>query len=171
MTTVVPSVLPPSALLQDLQAAGEFVDCYTTEVAGTVGHAAFVEAFYCTRLFKVERLLLRLFAGAATTDDGARALAQGRRDDFAVWTVERRAADQLLLTDRTGRTRSWLMVESMPMSASTRLYFGSALVPRTDPHTGAKRFGVLFGLLLGFHRRYSMALLRAATARLVAATH
>jgi hypothetical protein len=169
MPTVVPCPLPPAALLLGTQAAGAFVDCYTAEVATPVGHAEFVEAFYTTGLFKVERLLIRLFARRATTDDDARALAQGRCDEFAVWSVERRMPDQLLLADRTGRTKSWLMVAPQASAPpTTRLYFGSALIPHTNRRTGTPGFGLLFHLLLGFHRRYSVALLRAAAARLVA---
>jgi hypothetical protein len=171
MPTVVSCPLPPSALLLASQAAGAFVDCYMTEVAGTVGHAAFVEAFYTTWLFKLERLLLGWLARRPTSDRQAMELATGGRDNFAVWHVEHRRTDQLLLAEETGRTKSWLMTEpqGMPEAADTaprtRLYFGSALLPRTDRQTGQRRFGILFHLLLGFHRAYSKALLRAGAAR------
>lgn len=171
MPTVVPCPLPPSALLLASQAAGAFVDCYTTEVAGPVSHAEFVEAFYTTWLFKLERLLLGLLARRPTSDQQAMELATGSSDDFAIWRVEQRRTDQLLLADETGRTKSWLMTESQAMQGEpdtapgTRLYFGSALIPRTDRRTGQKRFGTLFHLLLGFHRAYSRALLRACAAR------
>lgn len=174
MPSVTACSLPTSALLLDAQAAGAFVDCYMTEVAGPVGHAAFVEAFYTTRLFKLERLLLGLLARRPTSDRQAMELATGSRNDFAIWHVEQRRTDQLLLAEVTGRTKSWLMTVPQGMQGSpdtaprTRLYFGSALVPRTDRQTGQKRFGVLFHLLLGFHRAYSKALLRACAARVTA---
>jgi len=102
---------------------------------------------------------------ARPSDDGeARALARGERTAFAAWSVEGRADNQLLMCDFQSRTRSWLMVE--PGVASTRLYFGSGIVPRIDPVTGEKRMGPGFRALLGFHKLYSRALLAAARARL-----
>ncbi len=44
----------------------------------------------------------------------------------------------------------------------TRLYFGSAVVPKRDSKTGEPRLGTGFRALLGFHQLYSVALLRAA---------
>jgi hypothetical protein len=45
----------------------------------------------------------------------------------------------------------------------TRLYFGSAVVPRK----GQTGLGGRYRALLGFHKRYSKILLRAARARLL----
>ena len=50
--------------------------------------------------------------------------------------------------------------------ASTRLYFGSAVVPELDAKTGQSSYGFGFHALLGFHRLYSRALLRSAVSRL-----
>ena len=86
--------------------------------------------------------------------------------DRAAWTVEARGTDQLLLCDFQGRTRSWLMVTPGEHGHSTRLYFGSAVVARVDRRTGRSRMGWGFHALLGFHRLYSRALLRAAQRRL-----
>src|SRR4051812_28810807 len=93
--------------------------------------AEFVEAFYTTAVFKLERLLLRVFAARPSTDGQAGKLARGELSSFAAWSVEGRAPDQLLLSDFSGRTRSWLMVSASdePGLACTRLYFGSAVVP------------------------------------------
>lgn len=165
MRTVVPCPLPPSSVLLPVRAAGGYADCFTTDVPSSVTHAEFVEAFYTTWLFKLERMVIQLVTFRVTSDLDARDLAQGRRDDFAVWKVEHRLADQLLLADRTGTTKSWLMVEPQALLA-TRLYFGSAVLARTNRRTGEKRLGFLFHALLGFHRGYSSALLRAAASRL-----
>jgi hypothetical protein len=70
------------------------------------------------------------------------------------------------LRDFLGNTRSWLMVEPRQDGGVTRLYFGSAVVPRTDRRTGQRRLKRRFRVLLGFHERYSRALLAAARARL-----
>ena len=54
-------------------------------------------------------------------------------------------------------------------SSSTRLYFGSAVVPRQRIGAGQPAMGSLFHALLGFHRLYSRLLLRAASKRVRAA--
>jgi hypothetical protein len=167
MTTpspVLPCALPSTALLKRYEGTEGYADCWTTGIAGAVTHAAFVEAFYTTPLFKLERTLLRWFASRGATDQDARALANGAAASFAAWTVEARAPDQLLLCDFTGRTRSWLMVAAE--GPATRLYFGSAVVPRANRRTGAREMGFGFAALLGFHKLYSRLLLGAARARL-----
>lgn len=51
-------------------------------------------------------------------------------------------------------------------AATTRLYFGSAVVPVLHKPSGKARMGLGFKALLGFHKLYSLALLSAASARL-----
>lgn len=159
--------LPPGALLGTYQANQAYTDCYCIDVAQPVSHARYVEAFYTTAVFKLERLLLRLFASRPSTDAQARALAAGEADSFAAWRVEARAADQLLVCDFSGRTRSWLMVAAGPAAGTTRLYFGSAVVPVTSGRSGRPKMGAVFGALLGFHKLYSRVLLAAARRRLI----
>jgi hypothetical protein len=159
-----PGPLPDHALLATYRDAGAYTDCYATEVDDSVSQADYVEAFYCTWLFKIERQLLALFVDRPSSDALARELATGASEAFAAWTVEGRAADQLLLCDYQGRTRSWLMREPQA-TGGTRLYFGSAVVPVRD-RNGHMRMGAVFRLLLGFHRLYSRLLLGAAVARL-----
>ena len=159
MAMIHPCALPPGALLGRYLASGAYADCYVTELAHPVTHAEFVEAFYTTAVFKLERLILRLAVSRPSTDAEAGQLARGERGGFAAWSVEERAPDQLLLCDLTGRTRSWLMVAS-PADRGigvTSLYFGSAVVASRGP---------VFGALLGFHELYSRILLRAAAHRL-----
>jgi hypothetical protein len=148
--------------------AGGYADCYVAHVDRAVSQAEYVEAFYTGRLFKVERLLLRLALSRPSTDDEARRLAAGAIVDFAAWRVEDRAADQLLMRDVGGRTRSWLM--ALPASQGpepvTSLFFGSAVVPRLHASTRKVGMGFFFHALLGFHKLYSRALLRSARSRL-----
>jgi hypothetical protein len=160
--------LPSDALVNRHLASGAYADCYVTEVARAVSLAEFVEAFYTTGVFKLERLVLRLFASRPSTDAQARQLARGELSSFAAWSVEARAANQLLLCDFTGRTRSWFMVAmpENPDRVGTRLYFGSAVIPVKSPKTGRTSLGPVFGALLGFHKLYSRVLLRAAWLRL-----
>jgi hypothetical protein len=163
------SALPPATLLHQCQAACAYADCYVTEVAGTVSQSAFVEAFYTSALIKVERAILARLAGKSSTDLDAKRLGDGTASSFAAWRVESRSADQLLLTDFTGRTKSWLMVAPAKDAAanlSTLLYFGSAVVPKARSPSGRQSMGLAFYSLLWFHRLYSRALLSAARSRI-----
>ena len=163
---IAPCEIPPDALLRRYRVDGTYTDCYAAESAGRITLARFVEAFYTTRLFRLERFILGL-AGMPSTDEQARQLAEGARDSFAAWTVEARGEHELLLCDVHGRTRSWLKVSpAHGAEAGTRLWFGSAVVPVADRRTGAPRLGFGFDALIGFHKRYSVALLRAARKRL-----
>ena len=162
---------PTHALLTKYANSGAYTDCFATEIARTVSHSEFVEAFYTGGLFKVERFLLRVFISKPSTDLQARELAAGELNEFAAWRVEARAVDQLLLCAIDGRTRSWLMVSAAEVPGRTRLYFGSAILPKPTPAnspnaTGKPSLGFVFKALLGFHDWYSRALLSAAAARL-----
>lgn len=171
MSSVRPCDIPETAFLCRYRQGDAYADCYMTEVAGTISQRTFVEAFYTTALFKVERVILRLVA-RPSTDLDARKLAEGGSASFAAWRVEDRSADQLLLGDFTGRTKSWLMaapVADTGGGARTRLYFGSAVLPRIDARTGARTLGFAFRALLGFHRLYSRLLLGAARSRILSA--
>jgi hypothetical protein len=162
--------LPAGALLDRYRGDGGFADCYATELPCAVSHAEFVEAFYTTALFKLERLVLRVFFGRPSSDLEAAGLARGELDAFAAWSVEGRGPDQLLLADLAGRTRSWLMV-APAAGGGTRLYFGSAVLARRSPGSGRARMGGSFHALLGFHKLYSRLLLRAARSRLARWRH
>jgi hypothetical protein len=156
---------PPDSLLARLaEARGAFADAYTLRLPRPVPLAEFVEAFYTTRLFKVERALIALF-GRPSSDAMARAVARGDGTRLAVWTVEARHADELLMHEDSGATRSWFRAEAGEGGVTT-LWFGSAVVPRRRGPGGEARFSWVFHALLGFHRWYSRALLVAAARRL-----
>lgn len=164
--------LPTDSFLLGCRKDGGYTDCYAAEMVGSISQAAFIEAFYTTALFKVERTILRWLAARPSTDGEAKQLADGTTASFAAWRVERRSADQLLLADVTGRTRSWLMAAPVNPStdrARTRLYFGSGVGPRPGGSGGGKsNMGAAYHALLGFHKLYSRLLLGAAHARLSA---
>lgn len=164
MPTIQPRPLPSDALLNKYSIDGAFTDCYAVDIDGTCTHAQYVTAFYTTALFGLERFILRWAVSRPSTDDEVKQLAAGTRDTFAAWHVEARSKNQLLLCDFQRRTRSWLMVA--PIDGGTRLYFGSAVVPRKNAATGARTLGVAFRALLGFHKLYSRLLLGAAAAKL-----
>ena len=169
MPPVRPCPPPTNALLTKYADSGGYTDCFATDIARSVSHAEFVEAFYTGRLFKIERLLLSVFLSKPSTDLQTRQLAAGELNAFAAWRVEARADDQLLLCAIDGRTRSWLMVSAAEVPGGTRLYFGSALLPVANASTGTggkPKMGFVFKALLGFHNRYSRALLNSAARRL-----
>jgi hypothetical protein len=153
------SPAPDQALHGKYARSGAYTDCFSTVFAGSVSHPEFVEAFYTSSVFKLERLILEWLVGKPSTDADAKELAAGLRDHFAAWKVEERSTDQLLMCDYLGQTRSWLMVVNCECNGlpATRLYFGSVVVP-------VRRFP--FNVLLGFHRMYSRVLLSSASARL-----
>jgi hypothetical protein len=156
--------LPPGALLSRYEADGGYADCLVATIPGRVTQAAYVEAFYTTALFKLERLALAALLARPSTDLEARRLATGEAARFAAWTVEAREADQLLLCDFLGSSRSWLMsvADTAGAARATTLYFGTALVPRR----GGSGLGVGFRAMVPFHRLYARALLRSAVRRL-----
>ena len=156
--------LPSDSLLARLaQERGAFADAYALRLPRAVTLAEFVEAFYTTRLFKFERALIALF-GRPSSDAMARALARGEGERLAVWTIEARRPDELLMHEDSGATRSWFKAEAG--AGGTTLWFGSAVVPRRRGPGGQPRFSWVFHALLGFHRGYSRALLAAAARRL-----
>lgn len=161
---VLPHPLPDHALLNAYARGGGYTDCFAIDVPGVVSHARYVEAFYTTWVFRLERWILKWAVNRPSTDADARQLADGALEKFAAWSVEARATNQLLLCDFMGRTRSWLM--TAPHGAGTRLYFGSAVVPRRDARTGALAVRRSGNALLGFHTLYSRVLLGAAARRI-----
>ncbi len=153
--------LPHEALLHRYVVHGGFTDCFCITIDRPIDQASYIQAFYTTCLFKIERGLLAAFVERPSTDEQARALAAGERDEFSAWTVEARQTDQVLMCDISGRTRSWLM-STTSANNQTRLFFGSAIVPVVDKRSGQRHLGFPFQQLLGFHTLYSRALLQAA---------
>jgi len=140
---------------------GKYGDCFSVTVARTVSLADFVFAFYTSPVFRIERLLLRAFIGAPSSDSDARALADGSTASFAVWYVGKRTATQLLMCDRYERTRSWFRVVALN-DGRTLLQFGSAIAAARGDQAGVAARGGTFRLLLRFHVLYSQLLLHAA---------
>jgi hypothetical protein len=166
MASVQPCALPRGAILDAYARDGAYTDCYGIELPCVVTQAEFVEAFYTTAVFKLERWLIAKLLSRSSTDAEARQLASGSLNSFSAWSVERREPNQILLA--AGRTRSWLMASPSQDAShqATNLYFGSAVVPRRADGLGRSKLGWQFGLLLGFHKLYSRVLLRAACRRL-----
>ncbi len=164
MPSVQACALPAETLLSRYAVEGAFADCYVTELPQSVPLSEFVEALYLGPLMRFERKLIGWVLSKPTSNSDVRELATGNASDFAAWHVEARTPSELLLRDQTGRTRSWLM--SLAAPDATRLFFGSAVLPRVHPDTGTKSMGPLFKPLLGFHALYSRLLLSSARSHL-----
>ena len=168
MPKVFTTELPKSALSSSYQAQGAFVDCYYLDIDQDIGLGKYIQAFYTTPLFKLERSLLSLATFKRAGDDDALELSLGKSDRYSIWTVEEREKNQILMREFTGNTRSWFMVKKANGSETkTRLYFGSVVVPKGKTKNGQASFGGLFHLLGSFHQIYSKALLSAAYKRLL----
>ncbi len=162
--------LPENSLLSEYRNSGAFTDCYGTEVDRRISQIEYIRAFYTTIPFKVERTILKWAVSKPSSDEEACLLAEAKVETFAAWNVEARRDDQILLSDHRGRTRSWLMSEPSSRNAgeSTRLYFGSAVVPIRTRESEDLRMGKTFSVLLQFHKMYSQVLLSSARHRLSA---
>ncbi|MEL6957537.1 MAG: hypothetical protein AAGL89_01130 [Pseudomonadota bacterium] len=162
MTDIREAALPQHALLQRYAQQDRcYTDAFTCALTQNVDLWDYIEAFYTTPLFRAEKAILRVgLIGKSTQWDASR-LRDGI-STFAAWIVEDVSERELLMCDVGGATRSWFAVAQEP--AGTRLFFGSAIVPGNE----ADRPPLLARLLIGPHRMYSRALLRAAARRLAA---
>lgn len=164
MPKIVRTSLPAGTLLESYASSGAYTDCFATEINREVSLAQFVEAFYTSPIFRLERWLISAVLFRLSTDLEARRLASGSLNEFSAWTVENRTHNQIILA--SGRTRSWFMVRPYdPKTQSdqnTVIYFGSAIVP----HARTGRLGWQYSSLLGFHDLYSRVLLWSTKRRL-----
>jgi hypothetical protein len=149
------------SLLAAYAARGEYTDCFQVRWPGPVSLPEFVEAFYGSPLFRLDRWLLAQLARSPSSRSDLHALAEGRADRFALWRVEARRFDEIMLA--AGATRSWLGVSPDAQEPRHRvtLRFGSAVVG----HRGRPP-GRLWRATLGLHLWYSRVLLGAAARQL-----
>lgn len=156
--------VPDASLLGKYKQSNVFTDCYSTVVTIPVTLPEFIDAFYTTWLFKLERWLLALFCRKPSTDKQVNQLARAQTRDMSAWRVESRTETEILLS--AWHTRSWLCVQSEQTGrhavTSINLLFGSAVMPSKSND----QFALLFHLLGGFHRWYSKCLLAAAAKKL-----
>ena len=59
MLTAQPCEVPPNSFLRQYKDGRGYADCYVIKLPGTVTQAAYIEAFYTSPLFKIERTLLQ----------------------------------------------------------------------------------------------------------------
>lgn len=101
-----------------------------------------------------------------STDQDVELLAKGKSENFAAWSVEDRAENQLLLCDYQGQTRSWLRVVNQEEESSI-VYFGSAVVSKKDVNGKAIEFSRVFKFISWFHHLYSKALITCAVKKMI----
>ncbi len=159
--------LPDKAFLNRYRGEGRYTDCFSTDVARAVSLPQLVEAFYTSAMFRPERVSVGLLFSRPASDADARRLAASETDRFSAWQVEARDERQLLMRETiSDKTRLWLMVEPLDgAEPSTRLSFGTAVLPVGTRADGSPRMSVLFALV-GFHKIYARALLAGAVRRL-----
>lgn len=156
--------VPPDSLLAGFGPPSAYRDCFRREVPGEVSLEQLIERFYCSTVFRPERIVLGLIGKGASNAD-AESLARGVTERFAAWTVVKRRdptrsssgaiaqqGGEILLQDFRGTTASWLSVQ--PRERTTLLLFGSWV---GEPDRGIVK------ALMPFHRWYSRVLLRGAT--------
>lgn len=161
MSQVLATELPQDAFLTNYESREDvYTDCFMTEVPGSVSLETFVNAFFNTWLFRIERRILSVFAKKPSSDQDIANLASGASQSMAAWSVETRDEDQLLLEVADAGIRTWLMREDR--DGGTRLYFGSAILPLASDHNGAPKMPFVFHALLRFHKLYARALLYLA---------
>ncbi len=154
------SPVPQNALLQRYVGRGStYTDCFSVEVPQSVTLERFITAFYTSRLFRLERAVLRLALRRSISDREIAPFLAGHIDQFAAWTIEASSPDQLLLSDVSAATRSWFCVRHLS-SHATLLSFGSAVV------LPAETMPFWVRMTLPAHRFYSRMLLRGAVRRL-----
>ena len=168
MFNIIQETIPCDALAVKYINDGAFADCYCINIGNKISLKRFINTFYTTKLFKIERTVLSMITTKLTADKDAIKLSLGETESYSIWTVESRTSNQILLRDITGRTRSWLMVKHIGSTEmTTRLYFGSVVIPKYVSENGQVKFGTIFNVISGFHKVYSKLLLHAAYKKLL----
>jgi hypothetical protein len=147
--------------------SGCYTDCFYIDVPGSISFSTYVYAFFNTPVFKLERVLLKLFASSPSSDNDVENLASGASDGLSIWNVEERGDNQMIMSVGDGPIRTWLMCCNSDISSgTTRLYFGSAVLPTQHDAPRDHKMGRTFRILLGFHKQYSRVLLLSAKRKL-----
>lgn len=162
MIDITKIAIPPDCLLKtydDIPHA--YADAYQTQIQGKIKLSDFIIAFFDSPIFKAERVLITLTTISPTFKKDVLDLAEGNTNKFAMWELEQRGENELLLKVRQGRIRTWLAV--IPQAHSTKLLFGSAVLPKSENGD----IGWIFRKLTVFHEIYSKILLKSAAKRVL----
>ncbi len=140
-----------------------YTDCFSVDISRRVSLSEFISVFFNTFLFRMERRVLSVFS--SSTHQDVVDLATGSSDSLALWSVEARDDDQLLLSFGKGDVHTWLMVlpgvdgaDSSRLYFGTGLHFGSTIIPEYKAGEGA-RLSTVYYPFIGCHRIYARLLL------------
>lgn len=150
-----------SLLHQYTEKPGCHADAFMAEINFTPSLKDYITAMFGSPVFRIERVLLAVAAATPTFKKDLTAFALAEKDSFALWKTMERSDQELLMEVEKGRVRTWLMVEPTEGETS-KLWFGSAIVPKTTPSREVGDIGFTFKALMGFHKLYSRILLLAA---------
>ncbi len=161
------TTLPAHAMLSRYaDGTASYTDCFAYDYAGPVDLENFLNAFFNSWVFRLERFILKAAARVTISDEDTANFAAARSDRMGLWTAQDRDESQVLTIVGQGPIHSWWMVE--PKGERTRLYFGSAIRPMTAKD-GSQRMNpaAKYGGLP--HRIYARILLAVAARKLRAA--
>ncbi|MEP2717312.1 hypothetical protein [Pseudophaeobacter sp.] len=146
---------------------GCYTDCFYIDVPRTIHFVDFASAFFNSPIFRLERRVLAIFLSRPSSNREVDELASGASDRLALWKVEERDDTQMLLSVGDGPIRTWLMSQnSEAHSGTTRLFFGSAVLPLAHSSSGKPKIGWAFRASVGLHKLYSRILLWSASRNL-----
>lgn len=166
MNRVVEQGVPEGSLLQQCaNRPGTYADAFFADVKGAPSLQDYIEAIFDSPVFRMERIVLAITVLKPAFRKDVEALAMGEGDRLAGWKTEQRTSNELLMAVENGQVRTWLKVEAMPAGVS-RVWFGSAVVPKHRTDGKQEGLGLAFRLMLRVHKFYSRVLLRSATRRL-----
>jgi hypothetical protein len=169
MTLIKTGKIPEDGLLKPYaQRLGCYTDCFLVDVPRRVELFEYVSVFFNTPVFRLERKLLSVLAASPSDYKDVVDLANGASDTLAIWKVEARNETQLIMAVGEGPIRTWLMCQNNDIdSGTTRLYFGSAVLPTEQSTSEDPKLGRMFHITLGFHKLYSRILLGSTKRKLV----
>jgi len=161
------SAIPTHSFMQPFtEIEGCSADAFKSSVEFPVALEEFIQAFFGSTAFQMERTLLKIMGKPYVSPADIKALAAGQQAQFAIWQVKERSDHEIMLKVGDGPIRSWLMV--LPeQNGKTSLYFGSAVLPQGKTKNGTPQIGFLFRTLIGFHNFYSRLLLNSAIKKLI----
>ncbi len=140
---------------------GCLTDAFRCKVDFSVNLEHFIQAFFDSSVFRLERLLIQILTRKQADLTQVKKLASGTDKTFAVWQVAQRSNFEILMKVGTGPIRSWLAAYP-DQDGGTSLYFGSAVLPTKGDKNGNQQVGFLFQATVWFHEFYSRLLLKSA---------
>ncbi len=164
MFSIKSSPLPEGAFLQNEITDPEvYADCFYADLPRRVTLQQYIRAYFDAPVFRAERVILKHALSSPSTTEDVHNLAKGTGTSLAAWHMTHRDNEQILLAIPKGPVRTWLMVTKHPSKTGhSRLYFGTALVPPSNPRKSQLKIPPVYRFFIGPHRLYSRLLLSQA---------